>query len=526
MTAWAFLALALGMSRDLAASSSLQNYTGGNCGAPGASITIQFQIESAAWQTAYYAVAFSSNTTPDSGDTWVAGNCSSGSGVATTAQGGTPAWQTITISTTVPAGFTTGYILILAKESYMNCSPDQQMSIPFLGACGSPTITPTTSPTPSVTPTFSVSPTPSVTKTMTPTPWPTAAGPQISNLVVSSCGLPGSNITVTFNVRTVAYNSVFWKVAFSSSTTPSSASDWVVTSGGYYSGGGLASPSHNCGDGGPSQSEGSDSTVWYPETYSLTVPASYVSSFYVVVVAQTSYINDCLGGTQLASTLIPIVCGTLTSTPTLTPTPTITPTFTVTPTFSFSPTQSNSPVASNTFTVSPTLTDTRTISPSPTGTPSRTVSPTPSITQTSTPAYTATISATLTNTPNSTATITPTPIVVPMVKSVGVASATIGDTVTYCIAWQNNSGGSYNVVIWDTLSIALTYVGSNSGGTYSPRMVVWNLGSQGNGANGTVCFWGVVSGYPYLPPQGDLLAWLMNGPGTAWRRPEGAEELP
>lgn len=180
------------------------------------------------------------------------------------------------------------------------------------------------------------------------------------------------------------------------------------------------------------------------------------------------------GGGAFALELLPdAASGTPTATPSNTPnySPTPTPTRTVTPS------------------VSPTRTPTRTS----TRTPTYTVTPTITRTHTHTPVYSPT------PTPPYTATRTPTPQAVPMTKSVNAASASIGDTISYCISWQNNSGGAYTVVIWDTLPLPLTFIGADNGGTYSPRLVVWNLGSRPNGASGTVCVGAVVTGYPWLP---------------------------
>ncbi len=513
--------LVLVLVSSLRAAADLNNYAGATCGAAGASVTLTFDITAGAWERAHYVVAFSADATMDGTDTFVATDCGVNScanqGVADPGgqENGTPTWGTINVATTVPAGWAGGYVIIKAQAWGMCgscsggacCAAQDTLTVAFASGCGTPTFTRTVTPnyTPTHTPTRTPTFTPTATRTSTPTPtfshtrtitntftvsptftqtpWPPATTGEIKALVVPTCAVPGSNITVSFDVRAAAWQTSYFKVAFSYDTTPDASDNWVVANGQYYSGGGLGAPLNDCTTVASQQGQGGDATVWYPQSFTLTVPPSTSAPIYVIVINNSGYDADCSSHDTEVSALLPLTCGS----------PTHTPVVSATPSWTRSPTLTRSPTPSATRTHTPTR------SPTPTHTRTITSGPTPTITVTFSVSPTFTISPTFTASPPTTPTQTTTPIGVPMAKTINVASATIGDTITYCISWQNNTGGSTNVVIWDTLPMAMTYLGADNSGTYAPRLVTWDLGSRANGASGSVCFWAVIAGYPWLP---------------------------
>jgi uncharacterized repeat protein (TIGR01451 family) len=407
-----------------------------------------------------------------------------------------------------------------------SCGFEKQLNTAFTVGCGPPSPTPTVTPTFSVSPTRTISQSPTFTRTLTTTltysytstqtltysytltrtvtptfsvsptftqtPWPAATTGEVKDLVVPSCGVPGSTITITFDVRAAAFQISYFKVAFSYDATPDASDNWVVANNQYYAGGGLAAPLNDCTTVASQQAQGGSGVPWYPQSFTLTVPPSTSGPFRVIVINNNGWYSGCMGNTQVASAPLSLSCGSPTNTPIVsnTASPTITRTWTVSPTPTFTRTLTYS------YTVSPTISNSPTASPVLTATPSRTA----------TPVYSPTISPTFSVTPPYTATQTPTPISIPMSKSSSVSSASLGDTLTYCITWVNNTGGATNVVVWDTVPLAMTYTGYSidgvsgaAGGSYSPRLVIWDLGSKAASASGTVCFWGVISGYPWMP---------------------------
>lgn len=130
---------------DVNAAAQLQNFVGASCATPSASYAVQFQIRSGSNQAAHYSIAFSADAVPAAGDSWVVGNCGSGT---TVSQGGdATVWYTRNHSVAVPAGFSGGYLLIMARENWQTCSPPQVLlAIPLTNVCGTPT--PTVTPTP------------------------------------------------------------------------------------------------------------------------------------------------------------------------------------------------------------------------------------------------------------------------------------------------------------------------------------------------------------------------------------------
>lgn len=174
--AFALLIILMAAATSSQAAASLQNYTGASCGSPSSSVTVAFEIRAAAWQQAQYAVAFSTDAIPAAGDTWVSGNCSTGT--LAPAENGTPVWHPISFSVTVPAGWTSGYLLVLGHENFMTCSPQALLAIPFSSSCFTPT------------PTVTRTRTPAPTATRTPTP----SMPLVKSSNVSSAAV-GSTVT-------------------------------------------------------------------------------------------------------------------------------------------------------------------------------------------------------------------------------------------------------------------------------------------------------------------------------------------
>lgn len=320
----------------------------------------------------------------------------------------------------------------------------------------------------------------------------------IVNLVADSC-LSGGVLHVSFNPLINQYQQGAYAIGLSSGCTPNSGAIWYstnVNSG--CPGTGYAVPGAG-GSGNPQYL-----------TVSTSIAVTLTSgTFNVIVIAvSNTYIGNCTGDVSACFSGVVVGCA---ATNTFTPSPTASPTATVSATVTVSPSVSPSFSGSPSFTVSPSASATRTASATATASPTATNTPPSTATYTVTPSSTPTASnspiysPTPTFSPTVTSTFTPIPV--PMVKSANVSTATLGDTITFCIAWQNNSGGAANIDIWDTLSLATTYLGSNGGGGYTPRIVYWHLGTQGAGAGGTVCYWTLVTGYPWLP-GGDLEAWL------------------
>ena len=123
---------------------------------------------------------------------------------------------------------------------------------------------------------------------------------------------------------------------------------------------------------------------------------------------------------------------------------------------------------------------------------------TPSVTPTSTPTVTPTSTRTVTPSATPTFSASPTPSM-PLVKTSNLANATIGDTITFCIAYTNNSSATQTIKVWDTISSFLTYIACNNSCTKSGSVVSWSVAGVAAGGTGSVCFWGTVNGYPFMP---------------------------
>ena len=136
----------------------------------------------------------------------------------------------------------------------------------------------------------------------------------------------------------------------------------------------------------------------------------------------------------------------------------------------------------------------------PVGTSTNTPTVTPSYTRTITPSNTPTPTLTVTATPTftRTSTVSPTPAM-PLVKTSNLANATIGDTITFCIAYTNDSGATQTIKVWDTVSSFLTYIACNNACTHAGSLVSWSVAGVAAGGSGSVCFWGTVNGYPFMP---------------------------
>ncbi len=166
------------------------------CAAPGSSINVTFVYQDiGTYNTLHYAIAFSTDSAPGSNDNWVvggngAGNCpQNGVQISTGINGRVTTSNTVT----VPAGFTSGYIVIIGQTNVgtLGCTINTSgtlnavASIPF-GNCAAATATytPTNTPIPTNTATrtqtatstssYSPTPTATVTETGTPTSSPTA----------------------------------------------------------------------------------------------------------------------------------------------------------------------------------------------------------------------------------------------------------------------------------------------------------------------------------------------------------------
>lgn len=151
-------------------------------------------------------------------------------------------------------------------------------------------------------------------------------------------------------------------------------------------------------------------------------------------------------------------------------------------------------------TYTPTATATRT------ATPTQTITPSASPTSTATSTITPTASPTATATPTRTASPSPSPSPTPkmqLTKTSNLSTATVGDTITFCLFYSNDSSAVATINVWDTVSTFLTYVGCNSGCTPpgGPGGVVsWSItGVPALTGSGSVCFWGTVNGYPFMP---------------------------
>jgi uncharacterized repeat protein (TIGR01451 family) len=109
---------------------------------------------------------------------------------------------------------------------------------------------------------------------------------------------------------------------------------------------------------------------------------------------------------------------------------------------------------------------------------------------------------------------------VSLVKSVNQGTFVLGQTATYCFTWASTGSDPANVVIWDTLHPILTYIGSTAPGSLQVlggnNVVVWNLGSQAPGANGSVCVWARVDAYPFRPLDLQRQFWALLRREPAW----------
>jgi len=86
-----------------------------------------------------------------------------------------------------------------------------------------------------------------------------------------------------------------------------------------------------------------------------------------------------------------------------------------------------------------------------------------------------------------------------LTKTSNVSQATIGDTITFCITYKNDSSATKTISIWDSLSAFVTYVGCDSSCSRSGQLVSWSIAGVAVNGTGTVCVWGTVNGYPWLP---------------------------
>jgi uncharacterized repeat protein (TIGR01451 family) len=87
-----------------------------------------------------------------------------------------------------------------------------------------------------------------------------------------------------------------------------------------------------------------------------------------------------------------------------------------------------------------------------------------------------------------------------LVKTANVSSATFGDTVTYTLAWHNTGSVTANpVCIYDTVPAQITYIGSSTVPTTGAPDLAWCFGPAAPGANGTITWWGRITGYPFNP---------------------------
>ena len=225
----------------------------------------------------------------------------------------------------------------------------------LLISCGTPTVTPTFSPSPTLTATPSATPTPSPTATRTATP---TASPSATPTVTATA-TPSATATRT------------------PSPTPSAT---------------------------PTATSSSTSTL--TSTQSATATFSPTS---------TPTATDTLTRTPTPSpTASPTATSTASATPTRTPTATSTPTpsptatFTASPTMPSTPTSTPTPTRTNTFTATPTPSDTCTPSPTPSATLTPTATATASATATISATPSATLSRTATATASATATVSPT----------------------------------------------------------------------------------------------------------------------
>lgn len=203
--------------------------------------------------------------------------------------------------------------------------------------------------------------------------------------------------------------------------------------------GGAQSPPDSDGHDGGSMATMGGTAAWTAVSFVVTVPAAYSGTKYVIVNVAENFLQNWSWGTHIdnsVQTTMTSSCGTATNTPSVTP--------------------------SATRTATPTAT--RTVTPS--ATPTFSASPTPSM---------------------------------PLVKTSNLSNATIGDTITFCIAYTNDSGATQTIKVWDTISSFLTYIACNNSCAKSGSVVSWSVASVAAGGSGSVCFWGTVNGYPFMP---------------------------
>lgn len=345
------------------------------------------------------------------------------------------------------------------------------------------------------------------------------ATPQLSGLTFTpSCYTAGSPISITFYALPDANHGTYGDIQFST-TAASAWSNWDV----FDSAGVHNPPITNTGHVGGIIAPSTGSPVWLTVTVTTTVPPAFTGTLYVIVNGRDDSFQIYNWGSDTPSVqlIVPVsACppGTLTNTPTPTnsPTITVTSTITITPTisstYSASPTYSDTPTASPSFSSSPTYSASPTMSNTPTPSCTNTPSPLASATDTATitrtftatrtPTGTFTVTPTSSQTPTCTVTPSPSTTSTPLMvlgKSSNKASVTFGDTITFCINYLNDSANTVNLTVWDTVPASLTFAGADSGGSYSPPLVVWTLSNVASNGSGQVCFWGKVTAYPLLP---------------------------
>ncbi len=411
-----------------------------------------------------------------------------------------PGFTANTLTDTLPFRSATLYELTLSQGSptstptnspSLTPSPSQtKTSTPSNTITPSFTVTATSTQSRTLTPTSTSSPTPnnSATNTMTFTPTPSRTNtltstPTVTPTMTSTLTGTATRTQTPTATRTLTSTATTTQTGTSTSTrtqTNTSTATWTFTRTSTQTSTLTATPMYTQTTTQTNTSTRTTTSTATP-TPTTTETATQTSQF-----SPTNTLSP-TNTMTVTTTFTPTHTGTHTSTPTMT----LSPTITSTPTQTFTPSQTFTPTSTATLTSTPTLTSTHTSTNSPTvtntptvtstrtDTPVFTYTPTQTFTSTATPTSTSTATPTSTPTPSNTASWTPSST--PANTNTKTITPTITQTQTYTPTWTGTPSPTFSPMPTSTNTPTAS---STPSITPAPTAIVGHVGIYPNPVTG------------------------------------------